>query len=268
MKHDYNKDEVNDPFPFENQPVEQTDSAEQIDPDDPTFMPTGMRWLVAAAIGFVMLVATVIVWLSDYSWKVNAIFVVVWIVILLVILRIVRGSVDDADARADAILECPVEPSKRARKTMTKTESLWIEARQHPMRLFWWYVMALVLFVVTSHWPTTMLLSWLIILVVLGVRMLLWAHLHNCFSDWRVFRLGGLVSIKVNQMAYSKMTDTKYKIPWHSRLLAWLRIIRVPYGTLTLESPGQEQALTRLTWVQNIEALWRHMSELTRETTE
>ena len=60
-------------------------------------------------------------------------------------------------------------------------------------------------------------------------------------TDHRVFEVSGLLSRNVASMPLSKMTDITYHRSLAGRLLG--------YGELILESAGQEQALSRMTYL-------------------
>jgi IS4 transposase len=54
-------------------------------------------------------------------------------------------------------------------------------------------------------------------------------------------------------MPLNKLTDEGIHIPAISRLLGQLRVIRTKYGSLVVESAGQDQALSRIDYFPAIE---------------
>ncbi|HET8709696.1 MAG TPA: hypothetical protein VFL85_05485 [Candidatus Saccharimonadales bacterium] len=223
--------------------------------------PEWMRWLVGAALAFVMLLVTVFIWSAGYSWQVEAATLLAWLITLLVILRVIRGSEKSADEEVSRLLLEEQRASRRARRVMVDDEVLLKEMPQHPMSLWaWWLGMFVVLALVV--WQRAHVLAWQLLLVAIGVfvlRILVWLHHRICFTNLRILLLVGLVNTKVPFMPLKKVTDATLLVPWHSKLLARLRLIKVRYGSLVFESAGQKQGVEKVRWVPWIEVINRRI---------
>jgi hypothetical protein len=53
-------------------------------------------------------------------------------------------------------------------------------------------------------------------------------------------------------MPLSKLAAGKIKIPWHSTVLSWLRLIEVPYGTLQPDGAGEEDELKKAHFIPRV----------------
>jgi hypothetical protein len=230
--------------------------------------------IVGARIGWVASILAIVVCVAiavvEPSVKTIGILLVIVIATILTSLQVFRQSEDDAWTEAKTKLENPVTPSRRASRILDDDEDPWREDRLHPIVLTpWvlgWFVLVALCLIYTSG--RTMLYLLGLITLVAAVAILLWMRNHRCFTEWRVFTTEGLIGRTMKQMSYANMTDVKLHVPWHSVILSKLRVIRLPYGTLILESAGQKQALERLHFTKDIELIHQRMSRRTRETEE
>lgn len=83
----------------------------------------------------------------------------------------------------------------------------------------------------------------------LGFRLLEWYHTYFEVTDRRLLMRTGLLTIRVDMMPVSKVTDMSYEKPLVGRILN--------YGTFIVESPGQDQALTRISHLPDSDRLYR-----------
>jgi membrane protein YdbS with pleckstrin-like domain len=73
-------------------------------------------------------------------------------------------------------------------------------------------------------------------------------------TDRRIMLVSGIVARRVAMMPMAKLTDMSYERSTIGLLLG--------YGTFVLESAGQDQALSRITYVPSPDALFTQISEL------
>jgi membrane protein YdbS with pleckstrin-like domain len=73
-------------------------------------------------------------------------------------------------------------------------------------------------------------------------------------TDRRIMLVSGIVARKVAMMPMAKLTDMSYERSTIGVLLG--------YGTFVLESAGQDQALSRISYVPSPDALFTQISEL------
>jgi hypothetical protein len=172
----------------------------------------------------------------------------------LTVPRFVRGSRDAADRLITMELQQPVVPSKRVERALTQKEQLLYESRQHPICMTLWWLSAVLLLPaaiimgVFIGWPIA-LVPWTIGMAIIGAKTLLWYHDRLCVTDTRLLAVRGILAVQQQTMPLKKLTDETLRIPWHSSLLAWLRIIEAEYATIVVESAGQDQALSRVLYV-------------------
>jgi hypothetical protein len=220
-----------------------------------------VKSIAALSVTLVTTIAALSIWSLNPNWKTGIFLGLVLLVIFLGVLRIVRGSEDTADEAAAARLRIPIRPSRRARRILVSNEEMWKETRQHPMVLSRWWIGIILVTVIALVFPDNKYLPWvwLAAITVVAGRVLVWFHNHFCFTNMRVFLLIGLFSTKAPFMPLSKVTDATLIVPWHSKLLAYLRIINLRYGTFDFESAGQKQGVERLSWVPAAEIVNRQL---------
>lgn len=85
--------------------------------------------------------------------------------------------------------------------------------------------------------------------VGVGIAVYVWltaADWYRCYfaiTANRFIKVHGLIGTDAPSMLRSTITDVAVTIPWYSKVLQWLRIIDVAFGTWRVESPGQKQGL-------------------------
>ncbi|WP_421732846.1 PH domain-containing protein [Cellulomonas sp.] len=92
---------------------------------------------------------------------------------------------------------------------------------------------------------------WFALLARLGWRVLDWRNEWFVATDKRMLMLYGLITHKVSMMPLVKVTDMRYSRSIVGRVLG--------YGEFTLESAGQDQALSRIAWVADPDATYREL---------
>jgi hypothetical protein len=185
-------------------------------------------------------------------------------------LRVLRGSEQAGVERAQLAFKKGVAPSRRAKRILVRGEKVWFEEQEHQIVLLpWLFGWILITVALTLNYAG---FASLITMGVFSCSMMLvtlwWQRRRFCFTNWRVFSTEGVISRNIRQMAYGKMTDLQYKVPWHSLALVKLRIIDRAYGTLVLESAGQDQALRRIPWLRDIEGVYLRLSQISAPTKE
>lgn len=182
------------------------------------------------------------------------------IAMTLMVLRVVRGPIDDL---TDELPRLKTQ-SRRVTRNLSKDEKLIWETREHPIALWKWWVglvvlqgLAAVIMVAASFKAAAIL--WLIGMVVIGYKVLLWDVDRLCITNRRIFTVTGIFSVSVKTMPMKKMTDVTTHFSAASNILAWLRIIKIQYATLIVESAGQDQALSRIKFVPHGPAVNRRI---------
>jgi hypothetical protein len=92
---------------------------------------------------------------------------------------------------------------------------------------------------------------WVAVLVRLVWRVLDWRNEWFVATDKRMLLLYGLVTKKVSMMPLVKVTDMRYSRSITGRVLG--------YGEFLMESAGQDQALSRISWVANPDSTYREL---------
>lgn len=185
---------------------------------------------------------------------------------LLAAPRLLRGSLRGAEARADIKLHASITPSFRVIRVLSVHEKLQWEGRRHPICMVLWHIGILLLTGITvtigvyASWAVAGII-WGVGLVAFAFRVSLWYRDRLCLTNHRIIEVSGLFTEKVGMMPLKKLTDMTLQVPWHSNILAWLRLIRLPYGTLIVESAGQDQALSRIPFVPNARLIDRLIAE-------
>jgi|GEM_PF-1952953 len=237
-----------------------------------------------AALGFAMILG-----LLCYLWPSYRLAGMALLCFLLsgeLLLRFFRGTLPEAEAWVSAEISREIVPSKRLAEALTRnrngeiTETPLVELHEHPVSLSWWVLIGatwsgLCLFVavrwveLTRHLsvsgtPTIgwVGLAWLLGMAVVAVRVKYWRSNRYCFTNERVLALVGWLRHKDGTMPLKRLADEVLEVTAWSRLLAWLRIIYVPYGRLTFESAGEHQTLNRLVylpWARQLNPQVMHM---------
>ena len=92
---------------------------------------------------------------------------------------------------------------------------------------------------------------WVAVLVRLVWRVLDWRNEWFVATDKRMLLLYGLITKKVSMMPLVKVTDMRYSRSITGRVLG--------YGEFLMESAGQDQALSRISWVANPDSTYREL---------
>lgn len=198
-----------------------------------------------------------------------------------VLLRLVRGSALDAQRRKRAYLHDRIgrisDPSailsddeywvseRIADEIDITNEPVLMEVRLHPVNI----LVALVhntrktavrsiaaIYVIGVSALAALLIppgyAWLwcaLVGVVVGIAVYVWltiADWYRCYfaiTANRFIKVHGLIGTDAPSMLRSQITDVAVTVPWYSKVLQWLRIIDVAFGTWRVESPGQVQGL-------------------------
>lgn len=184
---------------------------------------------------------------------------------LLVVLRLLRGSLVDAREAAETKLQTgkAVQPSERAKRALVPGEQVLWEGRRHPLYIWKWWTGGIllqptVIFLAVKGVPLgPTAITWFVGTTVVVIRIWMWERDKLIVTDRRILEVSGLLSYNVDLMPLSKLTDAKHKQPAFSRFIAWLRIIYLPYGTIVVESAGQDQALSTITFVPCAEQVYK-----------
>lgn len=237
-------------------PQEPTIHAQSVDDDQQS--PGSWAALVLMLIGGVAFVATLLLAISSPSPSLIMVVCACGLFTVLAALRFLRGSLSEADEAVTARLRQAVVISKRSSHSVPDGEEVLLETRQHPLVLFWWILGGIALQALTAwlvlHEQNNLALTvWLAGMIPLGIRVWLWERDRICVSKQRLFATRGILKIRRLTLPLPKLTDATVVTPALSNVLAGLRIIKVRYGTLYVESAGQDQALKRLKFVPCIE---------------
>jgi len=217
--------------------------------------------ITCVVAGLAALITLLLFTFRPSAWRPVLIMLGIAAAVFLLGLRLFRGSLAEAEARAEARLLIPIEPTKRTAKGLTPGEKLFRETHMHPIVQVPWFGAFGLVTLMLIRWPTlqAMLAVWLIVGVAVLIRIGWWWQLRDAFTNTRLFVVKGLIGRSFGMMAYRKMTDETFTVPWHSVILAKLRVIDVPYGTFILESAGQDQAFHKVRWVPCAEILYRYI---------
>lgn len=189
-----------------------------------------------------------------------ALSITLGVIVMLIALRMVRGPIDDL---TDELPRLKTQ-SRRVTRNLSKDEKLIWETREHPIALWKWWVGLIVLqglaaAVMTVASFKAAAILWLIGMVVIGYKILLWDVDRLCITNQRIFTVTGIFSVSIKTMPMKKMTDVTTHFSAVSNILAWLRIIKIQYATLIVESAGQDQALSRIKFVPHGPAVNRRI---------
>jgi hypothetical protein len=100
------------------------------------------------------------------------------------------------------------------------------------------------------------LLGWVAVAFVVRFmwRCLEWSADRVVVSDLRMFEVSGILTRKVASLPLSKLTDLTYRRTVLGRLLR--------YGDLTVETPGQQQALTHISYLPRPDRFYQTLNSL------
>ena len=150
------------------------------------------------------------------------------------------------------------DPTKDLGKTLTEGEHLVLNIHQHPVVL--WKPVALLLAALTvlGIMLSGDRLPFLVVLLVFAAGLnLLWQiyernHTSFAATDRRVLRVEGVINKSFPMMRLQKITDMRLDQPLLGRLLG--------YGTLTIESAGQDQAVRELRYTPHPTQAYRRLN--------
>lgn len=237
---------------------------------DPTVAPLAPRPRSMGAVEFAgalllaLLVLAGIWFAATLDWPVAIPLVVLAVALALVAIRLGRGPVQEAEYKAALSAAEPIlYPSSRVEHVLSPGERLYIEAREHPLSTAPWILAASVATVAAGWWMArtgqwqAAGIGWGVTVLFCLYRMAMWERRIFCVTDRYVILIEGVFTTHENRMHIVKVTDAKKIVPWHSKVLAWLRIINLSYGTFELETAGQDQAINKVGWLPGINQLTR-----------
>lgn len=151
-------------------------------------------------------------------------------------------------------------PTKDLTRVLTADEHLQLNVHQHPMVL--WKPVALLagalaLLVVVLSDNRLPLLVVVIVLAALGnLAWRVYERRHNSFAatDRRILRVEGVLNKSVPMMRLQKITDMRLDQPLIGRFIG--------YGTITIESAGQDQAVRELAYAPNPTLVFRRLNSV------
>lgn len=161
-----------------------------------------------------------------------------------------RTSADAIHWRVRRDLE-RAENNAHLRDHLTETEQIRLASRQHPIVL--WKPVAAVVLAVTLLVGSVMdadglgstqdVFVWLALGagLWLGWRWLWWRRNLFVATDRRILKVYGVLSTTVDSMRNQKVTDMRYRRDPLGEILG--------YGSITIESAGQDQALHDITYL-------------------
>jgi uncharacterized membrane protein YdbT with pleckstrin-like domain len=88
----------------------------------------------------------------------------------------------------------------------------------------------------------------------LAWQVLEWINVNVVITDRRIFQLSGVFTRNVASMPLNKLTDLTYRRTLPGRMLG--------YGTLIVETAGQDQALSEIDYLPEPDRVYRTISSL------
>lgn len=183
----------------------------------------------------------------------------------LIGLRLLRGSLVEARQAAEAQLQAgtAVAASDRAKRALVPGEQVLWEGRRHPLYIWKWWaggflLQPLAIYLIAQGSPggaTTVV--WLGGITAVAIRIWMWERDKLVVTDRRILEISGLLKYNLDIMPLTKLTDAKHTQSVFSRFAAWLRLLYLPYGTIVVESAGQDQALSTITFVPCAEQVYK-----------
>jgi len=211
--------------------------------------------------GLACLTAAIMIWIP-VTIRFECILIIIIFDVVILLLRITRGSLDQAEDNVKTRLMQPPTASKKAKTALMDGEKLLVEKRRHAIVLipvwlagilFHWVLIEL--FLGGQFSGKTLLIIWLIGETGIGIALGYFYVYRLCFTPKRIFVIRGFFTTKYPAMPLKRLTDVTPIMPWHSKLLANLRFIETAYGTLIVESAGQDQALKTVRFVPHVQAV-------------
>lgn len=186
-----------------------------------------------------------------------ATLVIAGLLTLLAIPRFIRGQQERGDIRAEYKLSRPKRPRNRTARHIHEHEDFMFEICEHPIALLWWWLGGALwtagAVALGMYWdPAIASMLWVGGMAVLSIRIMLWRLDKICVTTKRIFAVRGLIGRRLFFVPLEKVTDTVYGYPWHSGLLAKLRLIGSEYGPMRLQTAGEGSDLTHMVFIPHI----------------
>jgi hypothetical protein len=183
----------------------------------------------------------------------------------LIGLRLLRGSLVEARKAAESQLQAgtPITPSERARRALVPGEEVLWEGRRHLLYIWKWcaggiLLQPLTIYLIAQGAPAgVIMIIWFVAMAAVAIRIWMWEHDKLIVTDRRIIEVSGLLKYNLDVMPLAKLTDAKHSLPAFSRFMAWVRVLYLPYGTIVVESAGQDQALSTITFVPCAEQVYK-----------
>lgn len=160
-----------------------------------------------------------------------------------------------------------IRPTWRLRKAIPegRFEKIIIETKRHPLSILHWWIFALIFNIAVAWGLIANPESWLIIgtiwlagMIVFGLRLMYWHFNALVITDRRIMETEGIFSYVRDIQGCHGITGMEIEKSFLSEVLAALRIIRTPYGTLVLYSDNQKRLAKKvysLPWVFEVKKL-------------
>lgn len=181
-----------------------------------------------------------------------------------------RGSIRMSSKKvkrhlAHSMKQGVTNPSRRMDKTLidmgtaAEKERLFVEETPHPMSVCRWWILLILLIAGFGFgmymwiWAWLYLLgAWIIGAAVCGIKLLEWQLEAFGVTDRRLIEIKHIFPIHYNAVPLHQITDISHREPLLAIVLAFLRIIDTPYGTIIVETAGQKQQIEEIHFVRNV----------------
>jgi hypothetical protein len=219
-------------------------------------------------------------------FELAAVFVTVTAV--LITTHVTRGRAPDKEAVFKEMPE-PPNASKRVAKILhpnPKVEKYQWEGREHILSLLdfrpgwewmkraldswkmwrlWFPGLCCLVILVVAFGVTHNVVVALLVLVLVGIalRIAEWRRRYLVFTSIRFIAIRGVGTTRKLQVPLEAMTGHSIKVPWHSKTLKALGLIKACYGTLEISAPGEHNAeLNQTPWMPDIYSIDLHLTDL------
>jgi hypothetical protein len=213
---------------------------------------------------------------TEYNLVFRAIAILFAMAVPFVTLRWLRGPRHKIEEKVlEQTENHPI--SKRVSQRSLPNEKIYAERRRHPISMLGWWAITLVgnvgfvwLFLLTGHqaldgtvWQAifrwTLAVLWVIGMNVALLKSIEWWVDRFCITNLRLFMVTGFIKLTVPHIPYPEIADFKMVIPWHSNVLTFLGVIKLPYCTYIAESAGEDQAMREVYWIPAGGLLYTHV---------
>ena len=222
---------------------------------------------VALYILVILAVVSSITVVTRYNWPGVIVAVTCAIAAGLVGLRIKRGSRIEAEAKfRKKMADRPIVPDKLD-AILGPSERVYVIQHEHPLTMTWWISVVVATNCLIGYWIAASDIDstsagrlvagglWLAAMVVPVYKLIEWRRTLFVITSKNIVLFTGVFTTKHKRMPLAALTDAAATYPWHGKLLAGLRIVGTRYGTFTLESAGQDQAINAVGLMAGIETL-------------